>query len=113
MLVSELPETSAGMQLGKTSSCWRDLSEVIFPLFWGYVLWGEDMIFGVVVAILIPWDNPPEDDNPMCWGSQSKRMGGAWDLEDITELLDQFLNSVSSDLWLERIMCMSLLFKSL
>ena len=37
-------------------------------------------------------------------------MEGAWDLEHITELLDQFLNSVSSDLLLERIMCMSLLF---
>ena len=46
----------------------------------------------------------------MCSGSQSKRMEGAWDLEHITELLDQFLNSVSSDLLLERIMCMSLLF---
>ena len=40
-------------------------------------------------------------------------MEGAWDLEDIAELLDQFLNSVSSDLRLERVMCMSLLFKPL
>lgn len=85
------------------------MREPVFLLFQFYVLWCEDVVFGVVAAVL--WDHQPEGENPMCVGCQSKRMEEAWDQEDVTELLDQLLEGMSSDLLLERIM--SLLFKLL
>lgn len=83
-----------------------------FPLLglcsvrWGHDIWSCCSNYNTMRQPTRGW-------NPMCWDSQRIRMEGAWDLEDIIELLDQFLSSVSSDLLLESIMCMSLLFKSL